>query len=658
MILQTLRIVHASGAYLRRQAQALATLVGGAPGRGVRRQIIDGYLIQSRKVSDKAVTTTIQDLPGAVIGYNDPYFDGNGRKLEQYATVGPRDDFTPKQRLADPFTPLAPDPDADVKTPNFAALLTLGTFPGDGYAYHGGEPTECGKYLCRGNVMSSQYVKKSERGIPEAYDFCAQFTVRSSISPARAFAVRVSEDYLRGKTAGYGLAARNTNFMEFQVGLPTFPVCAFDGKSLFIALQGIIDGKQPDKGSMIDAGARALLIARLDITFEGELPVAIEWGWHHLFELTKSSYPSAMAYPWKPYNAYADGFWYEYGPNYFEQGGKTRLYGNMQNAIESVKLSLSSTGKLAVFAISRCLVPGWLPDWPGYTPQPEVFCAQTLLSFTLDTASATPAVVTRVVDLDCGVSNNSTPYKDLGLKDPDVFRNFNLVNVHHLGDKPRAIVYGHLMKRLSGDNPQAPTILSEWRTLKTTYSRSLTDDMAFIAVYDDTRQLTVATTPELGAALHFPISPGRIITYEMADTVRSVRLAAKVSETTLLLVTIAYPFTSFSLPALRMLQYTEGGGWASLGLLEPAEGEGGTALQLRFPSPSCYQQAQYNDKGQEITPAGVLFSYYGEDSSRSYLSKDGGTTFTEYIKFGCTHGVYYLGSPLWSPEYGNSFTKQ
>lgn len=645
MILQTLRIVHASGAYLRRQAQALAQLVGGAPGRGVRRRIIDGYLIQSRKVSDKAVTTTIQDLPGTVIGYNDPYTEKNGRPVEQYTSVGPRDDFIPNQALPASFEPLAPDPSADVREPEFGAILNLGAIPAAMQAYITSPADECGPYLCRALLLSDRPIKSIERGIAVETQFCARFTVRWSQAPSRAFAVQLSESYMQAKV-GYHMVARNIDFMEYQVASPSFPVCAFDGKSLFIAMQGIIDGKQPAQYSMLDAGARALLIARLDLVFQDDVPVAVTWGWHYLYELTKSDFPSCKVGRWEPFQ---DAFgWSD------ESMGAPRLVGNMQNTFEEVKLSLSGTGKLAVFAITRVLLPGYPPASQG----PEVFCASSLLSFTADMANTTPVVMPRLVDFDVVASKYATPYASLQVNRPDQMRTFSLWGAFHLDDQPRAVVSGVLMRRTGDpeDYPM-PSGRSEWRQRVSGYYQLVSDDLGYISVFDDRKLLATGTARELGAIKTFPTYSGGVHSYELMNRFRSLRSASKTSDRTLAIIGYAYPYTNLTNPGLRLLQYTEGSGFSSLGSIAPSEGEGGTASQTLVPTPSCYQQALYNDKGQELRSAGLLLSYYGAGSQRSYLSRDGGTRFTEYIKFGCSHGVYYLGSPVWTPEYGHPFTK-
>lgn len=78
------------------------------------------------------------------------------------------------------------------------------------------------------------------------------------------------------------------------------------------------------------------------------------------------------------------------------------------------------------------------------------------------------------------------------------------------------------------------------------------------------------------------------------------------------------------------------------------------------PAISCYQRQVFNDDKVEISPACLIYRI-GEQNGYGnvYLSKDTGVTWQ--LLWGGEQsrtpamGVYYLGSPIWHPEYGNIF---
>jgi len=649
MIRHSLRLLQGSGAYLRQQALQLAESLGKAPGRGTRRRILDGYLIQARKTGKKSVTTTIVDLPGSLLGFNDPFADANARSLQQYVGVGPRDDFNPKLTSATVAAPREVASDA-LRQPRYSASYALGDVGYFARACFTGTPQEAGRYICRAVVMTdlSEFPRNGV-GIPDQAQFFIQMTFRAGVSPADAFMVNVAEDFIQART-GFRVVVRSPSqgVERFTWEYP-FPCAYYDeqGQHILLVVSVIQRGQPMDLGWQTDAGVSGLLIAKLafEDTAQGR---QLRWVWHHVTRLDAPPFPCCSPGRWDDLK----GAW-----GWHDLVATGRMYNQALN----YSLAVSHQGLATVFFVTRVLQIATTQERDGDLVRtvPVVCQVEALLSVSFDARASAPQAVTRLIFSDVLGSPYTSLYAPFASGDAAIARELNIWGACYLGDQPR-VLYSAACYERRGDRYNFPTYTMRWpgsTGLQVNYVYSTR--VAELAVADAHQVLLTRSAAEAGVISLWPVVPGgESEGLTRGWLVRRLCKLAKTSDRSLVVSGLSYPYrvSATGMPAVRLVSYSLTAGLQPLSEVEPSEGSATAARQLRVPAPTCYQLAQFDANGKEALPAGLLLSYYGEGSQRTYLSKDSGRTFNEYIKFGATHGVYYLGSALWQPVYGNIFT--
>ncbi|KTT33814.1 hypothetical protein SB18R_03255 [Pseudomonas oryzihabitans] len=644
MIRHSLRLLQGSGAYLRQQALQLAEGLGRG---GIRRRILDGYLIQARKTGERSVTTTILDLPGSLLGCNDPFADGDGRPLQQYVAVGPRDDFNPLLTQSTPAKPREVASDAP-QQPGYSAAYALGDVGYDTLACFTGLPQEAGRYLCRA-VVRTDLTEIPDRsvGIADQARFFIQMTFRAGVSPADAFIVNVAEDFIQART-GFRLVVRTpTQGVERFTWEYPFPCAYYDEQGQHILLVVSVNqrGQPMDLGWQTDAGVSALLIAKLVFqdTAQGR---QLRWAWHHLTRLDAPPFPCCQPGQWSEVKgAY----------NWHDLVATGRMYNQAMDAA----LAVSDQGQATVFFVTRVLQTATTEQMDGDQVQsvPVVCQVEALLSVSFDARADSPQAETRLVFSDVLGSQYTSLYARFSSGDAAIARELNIWGACYLGDQPR-VVYSSACYERRGDRYNYPAYTMRWPGSQGGQVRYVySTRVAELAVADAHQVLLTRSATEAGAIALWPVGPGgESDGLTRFWTVRKLRQLTKTSERSLVVSGLAYPYSLSAMPAVRLVSYSLAAGLQPLSEVEPAEGSTESASRLRIPVPTCYQLAQFDADGKETMPAGLLLSYYGAGTQRSYLSKDSGRTFNEYVKFGAAHGVFYLGSPLWQPVYGNIFT--